>query len=108
MNSKIRNKLIGSVLIHLAAILVFITVYISPIAMNYIKNMEMGSWGTTTPLGGILIVLPAIIITFFCFPETRTSPIDGSVKKKVGISLFLISQVLISLVYIFIIDYILR
>ncbi len=100
--SVLRKKILYTVLIHAVAAALFVMIYLIPSLFTFVQNTEFrGRFGGGTPLGMVLLVLPALIITFIWDRDVIGE--KGRVGRKILLSLWLVFNVAVSLTYLILI-----
>ncbi|MDR0660656.1 MAG: hypothetical protein LBG19_07625 [Prevotellaceae bacterium] len=98
-----KKKILLSVLVHLISMGAFAIIYLIPAVSEFIRNTEFSSRGSSTPLGMVLLILPAIFIIYIWYPRAFNDRAnwksETSVWTKVKLSLLTISQVAITVAY---------
>lgn len=96
-----RKRIIWTVLIHSIAAAIFFCVYAIPPLFYWVQNTEFRLAGGAAPIGAVLLILPALVITFIWSGGVIG---EKGVCKKIALSFWLILNVIISLVYLILID----
>lgn len=102
LSSKValKNKIIWTCVIHVIAIVFFICSFYFSALYTWIQNTEFRSMGASTPIGAVFIVLPALLITLiWAGGDLR----EKTLMEKILFSCWLIFNVALTLIYIFLI-----
>ena len=96
-----RKRVIWTALVHIIAAAIYFCVYAFPALFAWVQKAEIRSYGGSAPAGMVLLILPAVVITFIWG--------GGELKMqrtltKILLSLFLIFNVAISITYLVLID----
>ncbi len=97
MNRPLLRRVVWTCLIHLAAAALFLCIYAVPAFFSYVQRTDVRIGVGRAPMGIILLVLPALLVTFLwggCLAGENTT------KKKILLSLWLIVNVCISGAYL--------
>lgn len=97
----LRNRAIWTIGIHLFAAGVFACVYAIPSVFAWVQRTEYRSMGARAPMGIILLILPALFITFLWGGADLR---QKGIASKLLLSLCLILNVVISITYLVLID----
>lgn len=96
-NRTLRNRILWTFLIHLAAAAAFFCVFAVPALFAWVRNTDFRMGTGQAPMGIVLLILPALIITFMWGGfNLKQKP----VVTKILLSLFLIINVIISVIYL--------
>ena len=97
----LKTKMIWTCLIHFAVAAIYFCIYAVPALFAWVQNTEFRAAGGRAPMGMVLLILPAIVITFIWDGAT----VKGKgIVKKILLSLWLILNVALSLVYLVLVD----
>lgn len=94
------TRLALTVFIHSVAAAIFYCVYSVPSLFSWVQNAEFHRGSGNAPMGMILLILPALVVTLIWDSAIR----QNSRIKKIALSLWLIINVVISLTYLVLID----
>lgn len=97
-----KNRIIWTLAIHLIAAAIFLCVYAFPALYSYVQNTTIHIGTGAGPVSIVLLVLPAVLITFMWGDDVVGT--GGNAVKKILLSLWLILNVMISLAYLVCID----
>jgi len=97
----LRNRIVWTCIVHFIAVAIYFCVYTVPALFTWVQNTDFRMAGGHAPIGMILLILPAIVITFVWGGNAMN---EKGVVKKILLSLWLILNVAISIVYLVLID----
>ena len=97
----LKNRMLWTCLVHAIAVAIYFCIYAVPALFTWVQNTDFRAGGGYAPVGMVLLILPAIVITFLWDGNAMS---ENSAAKKILLSLWLILNVAISLVYLVFID----
>lgn len=96
-----RNRVLWTVMIHVIAAAIFFGIYAVPALFTWVQSAQFRLNGGAAPVGMVLLVLPALLITFVWGGAAINR---RNVATKILLSIWLIVNVVISLVYLVLVD----
>lgn len=100
-NQACKNRIVWTCLIHFFAAGIFFCIYAIPFLFTWVQKAEFRARGGRMPVGMVLLILPAILITFI-WGGVESKRNDTS--RKILLSFWLIFNVIISITYLVLID----